>query len=75
MDDRSALTDKLKLGEDNSDPIKVHPELKRVSPPQPCVRVLVTEIFPKISQKLKTVAYFGQRRAHSRNIWNQPLGQ
>jgi len=44
-----ALTDELKLGEDNSDPIKVYPELNSVILPLPSVRVLATIIFPKIS--------------------------
>ena len=35
MNDRSALTEEL--GEDNSDSIKVHPELNSVSSPRPCV--------------------------------------
>ena len=43
---RSALTDELKLREDNSDPIKVHLELHLVSHRD---RVFATEIFPKIS--------------------------
>ena len=42
--DRSALTDELKLGEGNSDPIKVQPELKNVSSPRPSVCALATEI-------------------------------
>jgi len=40
--------DELKLGEDNSDPIKVHLELKNVSSPRPSVSALATEIFGKI---------------------------
>jgi len=36
--DRSALTDELQLGEDNSDPIKVHSELNSVSSPRPSAR-------------------------------------
>jgi len=36
---RSALTDELKLGEDKSDPINVHPELNSSSSPRPCVGV------------------------------------
>jgi len=36
--DHSALTDELILGEDNSDPIKVHPELHCVSSLQPGIR-------------------------------------
>jgi len=36
--ERSALTEELKLREDNSDPIKVHPELYSVSAPRPSVR-------------------------------------
>ena len=47
MNDRSALTN-VKVGEDNSDPIKVHPELNIGSSPRLSVRVLATEIFPKI---------------------------
>ena len=43
MNDRSALTDELKSGEDNSDPIKVHPELNCVTSSRPCVCVLGTE--------------------------------
>jgi len=39
----------LKLGEDNSDPIKVHPELNSGSSPRPSVRVLATELVLKIS--------------------------
>jgi len=38
--------DELELGEDKSDPIKVHPELHSVSSPRPCVRMLVTKVFP-----------------------------
>jgi len=49
MTDRSALTDELKLGEDNTDPVKVHPELNSVSSPRPSVRVLMTKNFPKTS--------------------------
>jgi len=49
VNNRSALTKRLKLGEDNSDPIKVHPELNSVSSPGPSVRMLATAIFPKIS--------------------------
>ena len=49
MNDLSALTDELKLGGDNSDSIKVHPELNCVFSPQPCVRVLAIKIFRKIS--------------------------
>ena len=37
------------MGEDNSDPIKVYPELNYVSSPRSCVRVLATEFFSKIS--------------------------
>ena len=48
-DDHSALIDELKLGEGNSDPIKVHPELNSVSSPRPSVCALATEIFPKNS--------------------------
>ena len=44
-----ASNDEFKLGEDNSNPFKVHPELNCVSSPRPSVRVLTTEIFPKIS--------------------------
>jgi len=33
------------LGEDNSDPIKVHPELNSASTPRPCVRALATGKF------------------------------
>jgi len=40
---RSALTNEFKLGEGNSDPIKVHRELNSVSSPQPSVRMLATE--------------------------------
>jgi len=47
--DHSALTDELKLGKDNSDSFKVHPELNCVSSPQPNVRIPTTENFPKIS--------------------------
>jgi len=36
--DRSVLTEELKLREDNSDPIKVHPELNSVSSSRPSVR-------------------------------------
>ena len=43
MNDRSVLTNELKLGEDNSDPIKVHPKLNCVSSPRQCVRVLGRE--------------------------------
>ena len=46
--DHSALTDELKLGEDNSDPIKVHPELNFVSSQQPYVCVLATNSFSTI---------------------------
>jgi len=42
---RHALTEELKLGEDNSDPIKVHPELNRISSPRPCVRALAARNF------------------------------
>ena len=38
--DRSALNNELKLGEDNSDPIKVHPELSSISSPRPSVHDL-----------------------------------
>ena len=43
--DHSALTDELKLGEDNSDPIKVHPELNSVS-----------SLRPRFFQKLRSQA-------------------
>ena len=36
--DRSALTNKPQLRKDNSDPIKVYPEVSCVSSPRPCVR-------------------------------------
>ena len=49
MKDRSALTDELKLGEDNSDRIQVHPELNSVSSLRPSVCVLATEKFPQSS--------------------------
>jgi len=39
--DRSALTNELKLGEDNSDLIKVHPEPNCVSSPRPRPRARV----------------------------------
>jgi len=45
---RSALTEELQLVEDNSDPIRVHPELTSVSSPRPSVRVLVTAIVSKV---------------------------
>jgi len=41
--DRSALTDELKLREDNSDLIKIHPKLNCHSSPRLCFR----EIFEK----------------------------
>jgi len=44
--DHSALTDELKLGEDNSNPIKVHPELNCVPSPRPRVHMLVIDISP-----------------------------
>jgi len=34
----STLTDELRVGEDNSDPIKIHPELNCASSPRPCLR-------------------------------------
>ena len=37
------------MGEDNSEPIKVHSELNSGSSSRPSVRLLATEIFPKIS--------------------------
>ena len=48
MNDCSALTDELKLEEDNSDPIKIHPELDCISSSRPFVRMLATEFFSKI---------------------------
>jgi len=42
VNDRSALTDELNLEE-------VHPELNSGFSPRPSVRVLSTEIFPKMS--------------------------
>ena len=34
--------DELKLREDNSDPIEIHPELNCASSPRPCVRDLLS---------------------------------
>ena len=45
--ERSALPNEFKLGEDNSDQIKVHPELNCVSSRRPCVCMLATEPFSK----------------------------
>jgi len=45
--DRSALTDEFRLGEENSDPIKVHPDLNNISSPRQCVCVFATSLFPK----------------------------
>ena len=46
--DRLALTDELKLGEDNCYLTKVHPQLNCVTPLRPCVCVLAIETFSKI---------------------------
>ena len=53
--DHSTLTDELKLGEDNSDPIKVHPEPNCISSPRQSVRVLATETFPKVSMAITRI--------------------
>ena len=55
MNDRLALTDELKLGEDNGDPIKVHPELNSVSSPRPRVRVLANP--PNIPLRLISLIF------------------
>jgi len=47
--DSSALTNKLKLGEDNSDPIKIHLELNCVFSSRPRVRVLAMNAIAIIS--------------------------
>jgi len=44
VNDRSALTDEVKLGEDNSDLIKVYLELNSAPSPRASVRKLATEI-------------------------------
>jgi len=49
VNDSSALTNELRLREDNSDAIKILPELNCAFSSRLCVRVIATEIFSNIS--------------------------